>query len=60
MPTILAIVGMLVCTGGGLLSLTPSPERPLVFIPVYLSSLLIFNCGLAMILWCSEISGVLL
>jgi len=53
---ILGIAGMLVCTGGGLLALTPDPERPAVFVPVYVASLLIFIAGLALIMWCGNIS----
>jgi hypothetical protein len=48
------IAGIIVCTSGGLLSLTPDPEKPLRFVPVYVVSLALFLCGLGMILWCND------
>ncbi len=50
----LVIVGILVTTGGGLLSLLPDPERPVKFVPVYVLALLLFCGGLALVLWSQE------
>lgn len=51
-----AIVGMLVCTGAGLLSLTPDPERPTRFLPVYLVAMTLYVGGLYLVLWCDELA----
>lgn len=48
----IAVLGMLVTTGGGLLSLVSDPERPARFVPVYLVAITLFCGGLAMVLWC--------
>ena len=48
------VAGIVICTLGGLLSLTPDPERPLRFVPVYIVSLALFLCGLGLIMWCDE------
>lgn len=47
-----AVTGMIICTAGGLLSLTPDPEKPGRFIPVYLVAMLMFITGLGMIVRC--------
>ncbi|MFQ5732917.1 MAG: hypothetical protein ACE5KM_13325 [Planctomycetaceae bacterium] len=47
------VAGMIVCTAGGLLSLTPDPEKPAQFLPVYFLALLIFVTGLLMIVRCT-------
>lgn len=49
------IGGIVVCTFAGLLALTPDPERPARFLPVYLIALLLFLLGLSLILWCESV-----
>ena len=56
LATVVVVAGVVVSTLGGLLSLTPDPERPLRFVPVYIVSLAIFLAGLGMILWCEQVS----
>lgn len=56
LAVVAAVVGAVVCTLGGLLSLTPDPERPLRFVPVYVVSLAIFLGGLGLILWCEQVA----
>jgi hypothetical protein len=56
LAVVAAIAGIVLSTLGGLLSLTPDPERPLRFVPIYILSLTIFLAGLGLILWCDQVS----
>ncbi len=44
------VVGAVLCTLAGLLSLTPDPEKPAKFLPVYLLSIVLFLVGLALVM----------
>jgi len=54
-----AVVGIVICTCAGLLSLVPDPEQPGRFLPVYAVALTLFLGGLALILWCEDVSEYL-
>ena len=53
---LLVIVGIIISTLGGLLSLTPDPERPGVFVPVYALALVMFIAGMGVIVRCSALA----
>lgn len=53
----IAAVGVLVTTGGGLLSLVSDPDRPARFLPVYLVAICLFCGGLGLILKCQDVGG---
>lgn len=53
----IAAVGVLVTTGGGLLSLVSDPDRPAKFLPVYLVAICLFCGGLGLILRCQKVGG---
>lgn len=42
----IVVVGLLITTGGGLLSLIPDPGRPARFVPVYIVAMALFAGGL--------------
>lgn len=44
------VAGVIVCTLSGLLSLTPDPEKPAKFLPVYALSMALFLFGLALVM----------
>lgn len=44
------VVGIVLCTGAGLLALTPDPEKPAKFLPVYVLAMLLFLVGLALVM----------
>ena len=44
------VTGVILCTAAGLLSLTPDPEKPAKFLPVYAISMLLFLVGLALMM----------
>lgn len=44
------VAGAVLCTLAGLLSLTPDPEKPAQFLPVYLLSVVLFLVGLALVM----------
>lgn len=52
-----AIVGMLVCTAGGLTALTGDPDHPASFVPIYLVAALLFITGLVAMTWSPEIGA---
>lgn len=54
---VVLILGMGICTGAGLLSLIPSLEEPVKFIPIYTLSMSLFLGGLATIFWFQKIES---
>ena len=56
LAALMVVVGIVISTGGGLLSLTTDPEQPAKFIPVYLVSMTIFLAGLGLIMWCAQVA----
>ncbi|MGH7202393.1 MAG: hypothetical protein ACREJB_17440 [Planctomycetaceae bacterium] len=53
------VVGIAVCTAGGLLALVPNTERPLAFVPIYGVTVTLFAAGLAVIFWFQPIGRFL-
>lgn len=53
------VLGIGVCTGAGLLSLVPDPERPAKFVPVYAVAVALFLAGLAALFWFQPIGTYL-
>ncbi|MCA9116060.1 MAG: hypothetical protein KDA79_13315 [Planctomycetaceae bacterium] len=60
---VVIVLGILVCTGGGLLAMLPDMERLLSFLPVYVLTMSLYLCGMAIIFWyepiARQVSGAL-
>lgn len=53
------VLGILVCTAGGLLAMLPDLNRPIRFVPAYICTMSLYLAGLAIICWYAPLAAQL-